>query len=124
MDAIAAAIETAAVTDRAYAWPSEEINPPCAVVGYPSDIDFDLTFGRGADTATIPVYFVVGRIVERSARDKLSTIIAGATGIKDVLDGNLGGTVDTARVTDCKPMPITVGGIDYLSAKFEVEVIT
>jgi len=122
MDAIAAAIPDAA-TERKYAWPQDTVSPPCAVVGYPEDIDFDLTYGRGADTATFPVWFIVGKVVERAARNKLSEVIAGANGIKDALDGNLGGVVQTLRVTRCRPVTLTIGGISLLAAEFSAEVI-
>jgi hypothetical protein len=122
MDAIALAIEAQGVTERTYAYPAESISPPCAVVAYPTDIEFDVTYNRGADRCVIPVYFIVGRVVERSARDALAGIITGATGIKEALDGDLGGTVQTLRVMDMKIMNVQVSGIDYLAAQFNAEV--
>jgi hypothetical protein len=89
MDAIALRVPRGA-TGRVYAWPVETISPPCAVVAYPNDpIDFDLTYGRGSDRLRIPLYFMVGKAVERTARDALSGVLTGATGIKDALDGAL-----------------------------------
>jgi hypothetical protein len=89
MDAIAAKVPAEA-TQRVHAFPVAEVNPPCAVVGYPDEpISFDATFQRGSDRATIPVYFVVGKVVERTARDALSAILAGAVGMKEAIDGPL-----------------------------------
>lgn len=89
MDAIKAKVPDAA-TKRVYAWPVEDAAPPCAIVSYPdSAIDFDLTMGRGADRLTIPVFFLVGKAVERTARDALSAILTGASGIKTAIDGDL-----------------------------------
>lgn len=121
MDAIAVQLLT--VTDRAYAWPVPDANVPCAVVGYPTNIDFDMTMGRGADEATFPVFFLVGATVDLAARDALSVIINGASGIKEALDGTLGGVVDSARVTDCKVEIVNVGAIPFLSAVFTLEVV-
>ena len=125
MDAIATAITDAGVTGRVYAYPAGAVSPPCAVVGYPETIDFDMSFVRGADEATFPVYFIVGKVVERAARDKLSTIVAGAAGIKGALEKEpfLDGSAQTLRVTDMKVQTVTISAIDYLSAKFSVEVI-
>lgn len=122
MQAIADTIVSEGVTTRAYAWPSGQIQPPCAIVGYPEQIDFDATFGRGSDRAVFPVWMVCGNVSDRTARDVLSGYITGATGIKDALDGNLGGAVQTARVTDCQVEKTTIGAVEYISARFDIEV--
>lgn len=119
MDAIAAAL--VAVTPRTYGWPVGSVTPPCAVVGYPTNIDFDMTYQRGADKANFPIYFLAGVGTEKSARDALSSIITGAIDIKDVLDGDLDGKIQSGRVTDCKIEQIEVGSILYVSATFTYE---
>lgn len=121
MDAIAAAGE--ALTSNTYAWPVESASVPCMVVGYPTDLEFDLTFQGGADEANFPVYFLVGKSTDKNARNALSEVIAGATNIKNTLDGNLGGAIQSGRVTDCKIEEVSVAGIPYLSATFTYEVI-
>ncbi len=89
MDAIAAKVPAGA-TERVYAWPVESVSPPCAVVGYPDQpIEFDATFGRGSDRVRIPLFLLVGKATERTARDALSAVLTGATGIKDAIDGPL-----------------------------------
>ncbi len=122
MDAIAATLLSGNVTKRAYAWPEEAVAVPCAVVGDPESIDFDATYGRGSDKATFPVWFLVGLVTGRASRDALSDIITGAAAVKNVLDGTLGGVVQTARVTDCQPDVVTVGGVSHLAGRFDVEV--
>jgi hypothetical protein len=122
MDAIAARIVAAGVTTRAYAWPTGSIQPPCAIVGYPEELEFDATFGRGSDRAVFPVWMVCGNVSDRSARDVLSGYITGGTGIKDALDGTLGGAVQTARVTDCQVEKLPIGAVEYIAAKFMIEV--
>jgi hypothetical protein len=126
MDALAAKFVSAGVVANAYAYPAETIQPVCAIVGYP-EIDFDLTMGRGGDTARFPVYVVVGRVREKAARDPLSALITGAAGTKNALDGTLtysGTTYGDARVTDCRIETLTVAGVEYLCATFDVEVYT
>jgi hypothetical protein len=44
------------------------------------------------------------------------------TGIKDALDGTLGGAVQTARVTDCQVEKLPIGAVEYIAAKFMIEV--
>lgn len=122
MQAIADTITGGNVTSRAYAWPAEQVSAPCAVVGYPTELDFDATFMRGADRAIFPVYLVVGRASDRASRDVLSALITDATGIKGVLDGTLGDVVQTARLTNLKVETVTIGSVSYLAAVGEVEV--
>lgn len=121
MDAIAATALASGLIKRAYQ-PGEAVQPPCLLVDYPSSIDFDATFGRGSDKATFPFFVCCGKASERTARDVLSAYIAGATGMKDALDGNLGGVVQTARVTDCQINTMTIAGVEYIGARFELEV--
>jgi hypothetical protein len=124
MDAIKNTAVSQGVIARAYEYPIPDPTPPCLIVGWPTKLDFDLTFKRGADEATFPVWFLVSKVMDRQARNALSAIITGATGIKDKLDGNLGGVVQSATVVNCKVTALTITGIDYLAAEFEMDVIT
>lgn len=122
MDAIADTITGAGVMDRAYAWPAETVSAPCAVVGYPGDIEFDVAYNRASDQATFPVWLIVGKASDRSARDAVSALITGATGIKEAIDGTLGGAVQTARLTTLRVEEVTVNGVAYLAAVAQIEV--
>jgi hypothetical protein len=122
MDAIAAQLLAAGVTPRAYAWPLKEVSPPCAVVGYPAEIPFDLTFGGGQEFE-IPVYVLVGPAADRDTRAALSAALAGASAVKSALEGSLAGTVSDARVTSAKVETVAVGLVDYVSVVFALEVM-
>lgn len=122
MQAIADVAKASGLIKRTYGWPIDNAEPPCLVVDYPSEIDFDQTFGRGSDKAVFPFYILCGLASDRAVRDVVSKYIAGATGLKDALDGTLGGVVQTARVTDCQIQKVTLAGVDYLAAKFQIEV--
>lgn len=88
MDALAGKVPAGAVpATRVHAYPAKSITPPCAVVGYPeAPVSFDMTMARGSDVVTIPVWFVTGKAVERTARDTLSGVLTGAVGIKEALE--------------------------------------
>ena len=122
MDAIVATLAAGGRTEPADPYPAETVSPPCWVVGYPPDIDFLVDFGRGSDRAVVPLYFVVSRNDPRTARDQLSAAIAGATEIKAILDGTLGGAVSVATVTGAKPSHLEVGGVPLLAAEFSLEI--
>ena len=122
MQAIADELVSAGVVENAYGWPVKQARPVCAIVGYPDALEFDATFGRGSDKATFPVYIVCGAVHDQSTRDVISGYITGATGVKDALDGDLSGAVQTARVTDCTIDTLTLAGVEYLAARFLIEV--
>src|SRR5438105_3734943 len=101
MDAIAATLIAQTVTTSAqtYAYPVPSFAPPCAIVGYPAkgQTNLDLTFKRGGIEATFPVWLVVGKLIDLSARATLSALMdGGAATLKTALEsggGTLGGVV-------------------------------
>ena len=122
-DAIAARLRTIAGLN-AYPYAPGTLAPPAAVVQLPREIDFDLVYGRGADTLTFPVMVLVGAVDERASQSNLSRYLDPATGLKSVLDGDLGGAVQDATVQRATGVgSYTVGGVDYLGAVFELEVV-
>ncbi len=128
MDAIAAEMVTDMVAGtRTYGYPVPDPVPPCAIVGYPTKLDYDYTFHANATTgtveATFPVWFVVARVLDKGARDALSAVITGAPGVKESLDGNLAGAVQICTVVDCQVEPITISDVEYLAARFDVQVV-
>ena len=112
---------------RVYDYASDSANPPAAIVSLPSTIEYDAVMGRGADRIVIPVTVLVGKVSERTARDRLGAYIAGtgASSIKAAIEGSdptLGGVAQTVRVTNASVDVVTIQAIDYLGASFDVEV--
>lgn len=125
MDAIADAARAAGVVDKVYEWPASTLTPPCLVVGYPTSVTFDYTMARGHDRATFPVWIICGRQDERTARDVLSGYVSdGGARVKTALDGTLGGEVTSARVQSVGFETMTIGGVEYISAAFDLDVLT
>lgn len=126
MDALAAKLVAGGVSSRVFAWPEEAVPAPAVVIGYPETIEFDMTFGRGSDKATFPIWFLAGKVIGRATRDAISAIVTGATATKNVLDGPLtvGANTASVRVTECRIETVTVGTVQYLAARFDTEVIT
>lgn len=110
---------------RVYDYPSDQVNPPAAVVAFPELIEFDSTMSRGSDRLVVPVHVLVGRVSERTAVTRLGDYLSGS-GIKAAVeaDPTLEGSVQTTRVTDAEINVMTVGGIDFLAATFTVEILT
>lgn len=89
MDALATATSAASGIDRAYAYPVEAPQTPCVVVGYPEDdIEFDMTFGRGADRAVFPVWAVLGLWQDANTRTAVSNVINAATDVKTKIEAS------------------------------------
>jgi hypothetical protein len=122
MQAVADELVSASVVANAYGYPAKSITPPCAIVGYPEEIEFDMTFQDGSHKLDLPVWIFVGTVHDRSARDRMSDLISGVSGVKEALDGTLTAAVQTCRVVDCRIEMITIAGVDYLSAKFSLEI--
>jgi hypothetical protein len=121
MDTLAARLKAASYKN-VYAYPTSPVQTPGVVIGYPTNIEFDVTYGDGAEAYTIPIYFLVGRELTEQARDSLSDIIAGGSSIKRTIETNPMTGTDN-QVTDCRIETIAVGGIEYLSATFTLDVI-
>lgn len=124
MDAMGTALATIPGL-RVFDYPSDTVNPPQAIVSLPSDVEYDVVAGRGADRAVIPVMILVGKVSDRTARDLMAQYISGVgiNSVKAALDGDLGGAAQSVRVTLAMPPDVvTVGAVEYLGTSFEVEV--
>lgn len=109
---------------RVYGWPADQVAAPAAVVGYPSTYSFDQTFGRGSDRMTIPVFVLVGRVDDRTARDVLGAYVdgSGAKSVKAKVEAGSYSAMDSVRVVDVEFLAVSVGGVEYLAAEFSVDV--
>lgn len=117
MDGLAALIDT----PNSYAYPVESISVPCTVVGYPTEVIFDLTYNRGGDKITLPVWYILGRSGSKDARDALSDAMTGVGSLKEALDG--AHSFGDVRCTDASVEEITVAAVTYIAIKVKVEVI-
>lgn len=125
MQAVADTAVSAGVVKIAYGYPATNVQPGQLIVDYPKQLDFDATFGRGSDHLTMACLIVCGNNVERATRDLIAKYIDGANGIKDALDGDLGGAVQTCRVTDASI--VTWGQVTnsaLLAVQFDLDIYT
>jgi hypothetical protein len=120
MDALADA--TAMVVKRTYPYPVDTVSPPCIVIGYPTDLTFDTTMGRGSDSAIFPVFYVAGKANDRNTRDDISSVIKNGA-IKDAID-DMEDAVNSAYVSKVSITEITINGVSYIAAQFDTEIIS
>lgn len=125
MDGLSALLAAASVAPNNFPWPVDSITVPCTVVGYPSMIGLGITYGRGADAFTYPIWHIVGRSNTIDARDNLSAALTGAASVWTALTGKqtFGANVVDVMVHDPDIATITVSGVEYIGLKFLVEVI-
>jgi len=112
-----------------YDYVPDSIEPPCAIVGTLSSLEYDNTFSRGSDTYTIPIQLYVSRVDAEDSQDTLDGYLAGSgsSSIKFAIEGDttLGGAVSSARVVEASNYGVyTINSIEYLGVEFEIEVIT
>ena len=112
-----------------YAFVPDSIEPPTAVVGVMSSLEYDSTMARGSDTYNIPIYMYVSRVDAELSQDSLDSYLdgSGSTSVKSAIEGDttLGGVVSSARVVEASNYGVyTVNSIDYLGVEFSVEIIT
>lgn len=104
----------------------DSVAPPAAVVGL-LELTFDLSMQRGLDAAAVEVLVIVGRMSERAAQDRLDAYLAGSgsTSVKTAIeaDQTLGGACQTCTVQSATPATITVGGMEMLCYRYQLEVV-
>lgn len=129
MTALTQVAADADVIERAYDWPTADINPPCLIVSYPEGPQaFDFTMARGHDRATFPAWIVVGALVKRETRDRLNPyLLAFKSAVETATTyGALAEEVPwaSARVVSWGVEPFAVEGLDYMSIRFDIDVLT
>lgn len=129
MDVTAVIVELTGRVDglaglRAYSWPVSPISPPASYFGYPENLEFDATGGRGMDRLSLPLVVVAGRAEERTSRDKLAAWCTGSgpTSIKAAIEFGEPVAFDSVRVEGVEFEPVTISGVDYAGAIFTLDI--
>lgn len=111
---------------RAFAYAPDNLAPPAAIIGLPTEYRFDLTYGRGSDSAIFPVTVVVGKVSDRASQVALAEYLdgSGAKSVKAAVEAaGVGGGADSVRVTGAEIATVTVASVEYLAATFSLEVV-
>ena len=104
----------------------ESVRAPHAMVDF--EVDYDLTFARGADAYTFVVMVFAQRSNAVQAQKFLDRLRdpSDAQSLKQVIEGDDGvaAAVDYARVLSVtRPQIVTVATADYLMIEADVEVV-
>lgn len=128
MDGLAAAVDSVLASDKtAYAYPVEDVTVGDAVVGYPQDpIDTAVTFRRGMDRATFPVFLIGGLPQDKGTRDTLADYLTGASSLITAIESYTTGSpwasaaVLTVQIDRYEP----VGRPPLVAVRFDVDIIS
>jgi hypothetical protein len=101
-----------------YRWPSDEVTPPAALVGYP-DITLDAAFQRGTDRWTGGLILAVDRLQDRSTRDKLSRLIEQIVPEFVAHDWQ---SCAYARLVNGQPDAFMIGAVEFAVYLFEIDI--
>ena len=110
---------------RVYGYPPDSVNAPAAIVTYPGSLDYDGSYGRGMDRIPdLTVVVLVGKVSERTARDRVSLYCngSGAASIKAVVEAGTYTEFDTVRVASVSFDIVLLGAVEYLAATFTLDI--
>jgi hypothetical protein len=112
---------------RAFDWGKGSGVPPMALVGWPDEVQYVQTYGRGQTRIPdLAVLVGIGKVSERTAAVRLGAYLdeTGAQSIPAKIESRTGAWVacDVVTVTSAKIMIITLGGVDYLAAEFHLDI--
>lgn len=105
-------------------FPSGSVKPPAAMVLWPLDLTYDMTYGRGSDRMTLQVVVVVGQLDSESTRDELSVYAngSGTRSIKQVLEAGTYTAFDAVRVIGADFGQWQIADTPYMAALFDLDI--
>jgi len=124
MDEQASALSTVGGL-RIHAYEEDKIVPPAAMIGLPTNIKFDETYGRGMDSWIQEITILVSRVGGgRVRRDAIAPYASGsgAMSIKKVLERHKYASCDIVHVAGAAFDVVSIAGVQYLAVIFTVNV--
>lgn len=113
---------------RAYPWAQGTIAAPAALPGWPDEIVYNGTYGRGmTHVPDLPLLVLVGKASERAAAKRLGEYVSdtGAKSIPAKLEGRAGLWVscDTVTVDSASFESVALAGVEYLAVEFHLDIV-
>ena len=130
---LAAAVETVqfevtsgiTFVSTAHPLPVQDANTGEAIVGYPrGDIALGITFQRGFDRATFPVWVIAGLAWEAETQEVLGELLgAGSNAIVDAIESAEGIGAVAVHVAVIETL-LFRGDLAYVTVRFDADVIS
>lgn len=107
--------------------PDKPPQPPSAIVTYPATVEYDGAYARGMDKITGTIVALIGRVSDRTSRDRISQYVngSGAQSFKQVLEAEdwAPESFDSLHVVQVEFDMISIGAVEYLAATFTLAVV-
>ncbi|MEH1013050.1 hypothetical protein V6U90_08055 [Micromonospora sp. CPCC 206060] len=106
-------------------WGVQRVHPPAAVVTLPGRVEYDKTYGRGADE--VPEWQVIVLVANPTRPESRRTIAgyaagSGPTSVKQAIEAGTYTACDQPRVTSAEFDVVTYVDVKYLAAIFTVAI--
>lgn len=109
---------------RVLPYEADSLNPPCATISLPSEIDYLGAYKRGMDKLILEVTVWVSRVDDRISRNQITPYAdgSGARSIKTVLEAGTYTAFDTIAVSKGGFGIINLEGINYLGGIWTINI--
>lgn len=123
MDEVGAQLDTISGID-VLDYEADSINPPCAIVSLPSEINYLSTYRRGMDKLILEITICVSMVDDRIRRDEITPFAdgSGPQSIKEVLESGTYTAFDTIAVRKGSFLVVSIEDIDYYAGVFQVDI--
>lgn len=121
---LAAAVQAVLASGRvAHSRPAEGVREGDAVVGYPQEpIDLTVTFRRGLDRLTVPVYVLCGMPQDATTQTAISGWLASGSVVEAIQGyaGTWSSVFVTAQIEEFTP----IGGSPLVALRFDCDIVS
>lgn len=109
---------------KVFPYPPESVTPPCLIVSYPDEVEYDLTNGRGTDQVKgLVISAVVGKVTSLAARRKVMDLAQGGTGgIKSLIESQPFTAFDDIQIVTAQFDEVTIADVDYIAVTFSATI--
>lgn len=109
---------------RVLPYEADSIEPPCATISLPEDIDYLGAYKRGLDKMVLRVSVFVSLVDDRVRREQITPYAdgSGTKSIKQVLESGTYTAFDTIAVSRGGFGVIVIDGIGYLGGLWTVNI--
>lgn len=123
MDDLGAALRTIEGL-RVFDYMPTDAPVPAALVGWPTDVGYDGTFGNGMQKISLPIVIVVGAVDDRTTRDRLAVYADpwAETSVKQVLESAESSSWHHVLVPSVQFEPYKNGGVWMLAGIFTTTI--
>lgn len=110
---------------KIFRYPPESVTPPCLIISYPDQVNYDLTNGRGTDEILgLSITGVVGAVTSLAARRKVMDLAGGGSGgLKSLIESQSFSSCDDIQIESAQFDVVKITEVDYISVTFSATIV-